>query len=170
MNEGAGPERREAERKHPDAAIAAPPQARSSAWPRSPTNVGVDAGCAPLSSASTPRRHSAEYALPASSTTASGTSRSGRFIALPRINEIDDRKHHRRHEEHGLPPQRQERALADRRDAEDREQRAARRAPLLPASVMRSRRQASGSRSARPVYEKKTSSSVTSAIVRCTMW
>ena len=85
MNEGAGPEG-----DRPNGSTQTPryfPRRRpSSACARSATKLAIDQVAARSASAITPRRHSAENALPASSTTASGTSCSWRFIALPRIS------------------------------------------------------------------------------------
>ena len=142
-NEGAGPEG-----ASPKGSTHMPryrPRRRpSSAVARSATKVAAIRR-RPLSSASTPRRHSAEYALPASSTTAIGTNSSWRFMALPRIDEVDDGKDHRRHDENGLAPQGHEGALPDREDAEEREEGAPR------GSALAAHAAGGGSRSARPV-------------------
>src|SRR5262249_42000954 len=73
--------------------------------------------------------------------------------------QVDDREHHRRDEEHGLAPQRQEGALADREDAQHREEGSARGTALPPAPPLASGGPTQGyaSRSARRVYATQTS-------------
>ena len=63
---------------------------------------------------------------------------------VPEDDEVDQRKEHRRDDEHGLPPEREERALPDRGHAEVCEPEPARRRPLFPRALH-------ASRSARPV-------------------
>src|SRR5262249_62056655 len=72
--------------------------------------------------------------------------------------EVDERKDHRRDDQNRLSPESQVSALTDRRDAQED--------PKQGTDAPRSLLVCHASRRPRPVYEKKTSSSVTGAIVR----
>ena len=114
--------RREPERKHPDAAV--PALAKSLERGRPIRHVG--------------RRHQPPAGLEGEDSPpalggigVAGLVHDGERdeleLAVHRVAEdqqIDDRKDHRRDHEHGLAPQRQESALTDRRDPEQRQQEA----------------------------------------------